>query len=176
MVGFDSRESDLPLRIAFPLLIANSLQWFAGRDRDQLTSSFATGHHWSIPLQDVTSSTRYVWVQGPNGSRFRAPLQDGKALLRGSHVGIYELRYGKQKARIAANLASASESGVSAHPELKIRGKRVPQPPPATSLTRVRPWALLLAAALALTLAEWASSSGPCWWNCSFDSRIPILV
>ena len=37
-LGFDLRQSDLPLRVAFPLLLMNALDWFAGEVDEDLGS------------------------------------------------------------------------------------------------------------------------------------------
>ncbi len=48
-IGFDVRESDLPLRVAWPLLLLNSINWFTDED-SQYLSSFRTGDVWRIPV------------------------------------------------------------------------------------------------------------------------------
>src|SRR5690606_11645345 len=47
-LGFDIRRSDLPLRVAWPLLLLNTINSFLEEDTDYI-SSFTTGEVWSIP-------------------------------------------------------------------------------------------------------------------------------
>ena len=48
-IGFDLRQSDLPLRVAFPVLLMNAVDWFAG-DVDDDLGSYRTGRTWRVPL------------------------------------------------------------------------------------------------------------------------------
>jgi Ca-activated chloride channel family protein len=47
-LGFDVRESDFPLRIAWPLLLLNVINDFVEEDVSYI-SSFKTGEVWRIP-------------------------------------------------------------------------------------------------------------------------------
>ena len=51
-MGFDLKKSDLPLRVAFPVLLVNALDWLAG-DTVEEAQRFATGQTWRIPLGGV---------------------------------------------------------------------------------------------------------------------------
>src|SRR5690606_768200 len=46
---FDVRRSDLPLRVAWPLLLLNSVDFFAQEDAGYL-SSYETGETWHVPV------------------------------------------------------------------------------------------------------------------------------
>ena len=48
-LGFDVRDSDLPLRTAWPLFVVNCINWFTDEDAQYL-SSFRTGDVWRIPV------------------------------------------------------------------------------------------------------------------------------
>jgi len=53
--GFDVTRSDLPLRIAFPILIINSLDWFSG-DNEQLIAGYTTGETWTVPVGESNAN------------------------------------------------------------------------------------------------------------------------
>ena len=52
------RESatDLPMRVAFPMLLVNTLDWFAGDQADLLTT-YPTGQRERVPLDGVVGAT-----------------------------------------------------------------------------------------------------------------------
>ena len=62
------RESatDLPMRVAFPMLLVNTLDWFAGDQADLLTT-YATGRRERVPLDGVVGATE-ADVKGPDGT------------------------------------------------------------------------------------------------------------
>ena len=45
---FDVRRSDLPLRVAWPLLLLNSIDFFVQEDAGYV-SSYETGETWYVP-------------------------------------------------------------------------------------------------------------------------------
>jgi len=60
--GRDS-ATDLPMRVAFPMLLVNTLDWFAGDQADLLTT-YATGSRERVPLDGVVGATE-AEVKGP---------------------------------------------------------------------------------------------------------------
>src|SRR5690606_4954888 len=46
---FDVRQSDLPLRVAWPLLLLNGIDFFVQEDAGYL-SSYETGETWHVPV------------------------------------------------------------------------------------------------------------------------------
>jgi hypothetical protein len=150
--GFDLKQSDLPLRVAFPVLVVNALDWFAGGDAS-LVASFSTGRPWRLP---VPAGASEVDVRAPDGSRSRAPVHEGRATLLGTRVGYYELTAAGAPPRLfAANLANPAESRIAPRRELVVGGKRIAQPDPPRVGVRRAVWSYLVAAALLLLLVEW---------------------
>lgn len=164
-VGFSlpaaGRESatDLPMRVAFPMMLVNTLDWFAGDQADLLTT-YPTGRRERIPLDGVVGATEAV-VKGPDGRETRTPVLDGLATFYGSQVGYYDVAAkdasGKTMAQItlAANLASAEESDIAPSSELTLGGKKL-QAPEAFEITRSQKlWWYFVLLALALIVTEW---------------------
>src|SRR5581483_12425054 len=60
-LGFDLRKSDLPMRVAFPALVVNALDWFAGADTG-LMPSVPLGQAWRLP---APAGALEVEVRGP---------------------------------------------------------------------------------------------------------------
>lgn len=164
-VGFslpaEGRDSatDLTLRVAFPMLLVNALDWFAGDTTDLLTT-YPTGSRERVPLDGVVGATE-AEVNGPEGKITKTPVIDGLATFYGAHVGYYGLTAkapdGSPLARIelAANLASAEESDIAPSVKLTLGGQALAEPE-AFAITRSRKlWIYLIVLAAALIVVEW---------------------
>lgn len=151
--------TDMPLRVAFPMLLVNTLDWFAGMTTDLLTT-YPTGRRERVPLDGVVGATE-AEVTGPDGNLTKAPVIDGLATFYGSRVGYYDLvakdATGTVMARIelAANLSSVDESDIAPSTELSLGGKKLAAPE-AFAITRSQKlWIFLVLIAMALIVVEW---------------------
>jgi hypothetical protein len=156
-----SAGTDLPMRVAFPMMLVNTLDWFAGDQADLLTT-YPTGQRQRIPLDGVVGATEAV-VKGPDGRETRTPVIDGLATFYGSQVGYYDVAAkdsaGRTMAQIAlaANLASADESDIAPSVELSLGGKKLAAPE-AFEVTRSQKlWWYFVLLAMALIVAEWVT-------------------
>lgn len=157
-VGRDS-ATDLPLRVAFPMLLVNALDWFAGDQTDLLTT-YPTGTRERVPLDGVVGVTQ-AEVKGPDGTVTHTPVLDGLATFYASRVGYYDVAAqgagGETVAQIelAANLASPGESDIAPSTELVLGGQSLAAPE-AFAITRSRKlWTYLILLAMALIVMEW---------------------
>lgn len=170
-LGFDPRDSDLPLRVAWPLVLLNSVNFFTDED-SQYISSFRTGDVWRVPV--VTESGQ-AKLRTPNGGDVLVPVHEGRAVYLGEHAGFYELRgiEGRDAAGgaraaggsgiaeppatsvFAANLLDAEESAIEAASELVVDGKKAGTLSGFQIGVRRELWIYLLVAALILTAIEW---------------------
>ncbi len=159
-LGRDS-ATDLPLRVAFPMLLVNTLDWFAGDQTDLLTT-YPTGVRERVPLDGVVGATQ-AEVKGPDGTVTQTPVIDGLATFYASRVGYYDVAAqgagGGTMAQIelAANLASPGESDIAPSTELLLGGKKL-ETPEAFAITRSRKlWTYLILLAMALIVMEWVT-------------------
>ncbi|HWO21222.1 MAG TPA: VWA domain-containing protein [Kofleriaceae bacterium] len=159
-MGRDS-ATDLPLRVAFPMLLVNALDWFAGDQTDLLTT-YATGSRERVPLDGVVGATQ-AEVKGPDGTLTQTPVIDGLATFYAAKVGYYDVAAkgvaGATIAQIelAANLASPGESDIAPSTELLLGGKKLEEPE-AFAISRSRKlWTYLILLAMALIAMEWVT-------------------
>jgi hypothetical protein len=168
-IGFSlpaqGRESatDLPMRVAFPMLLVNALDWFAGDQTDLLTT-YPTGSRERVPLDGVVGATE-AEVRGPDGVVTRTPVLDGLATFYGTRVGYYDLAAkapdGSVLARIelAANLASIEESDIAPSAKLTLGGtaggKQLAAPEAFAVTHSQKLWLYLIMFAAGLILVEW---------------------
>lgn len=156
--GFSLGGTDLTLRVAFPLLLVNALDWFAGDDAD-LVTTYRTGRRFRVPLDGVYGVPE-VEVALPDQRRTRAPVTDGHASFYGHSIGVHRLTAradGQVVAEIelAANLANPAESQVAPRRALALGGKDIPAPEGFRVTVRRTLWLYLALAALALLVVEW---------------------
>jgi von Willebrand factor type A domain/Aerotolerance regulator N-terminal len=153
-LAFAVRQSDLPMRTAFPLLLANSLA-FLGGSAPAAGLALRTGHPARLPAGERAAP---LTLTDPRGeTRTLAPL--GETIeWPVPAVGFYRLRAGGAPERIvAANLGDAVESDTAPAPALTLGGRLLPVPDPPQPGQRRPYWAWALTAAAALTLFEWWS-------------------
>jgi hypothetical protein len=158
--GRDS-ATDLPLRVAFPMLLVNALDWFAGDTTDLLTT-YPTGQRQRVPLDGVVGATEaeVTGPEGPLSTTTRTPVIDGLATFYGQHVGYYNVavkadNHDVAQIELAANLASPSESDIAPSAVLTLGGKKL-EPPEAFAITHSQKlWIYLILLATGLILVEW---------------------
>jgi Ca-activated chloride channel homolog len=154
-LAFDLRDSDLPLRISWPLLLLNTINDFVEEDTSYI-SSFRTGDVWRIP---VPADARDALLTMPDESSRTIPVLDGHAVFVGQHAGFYRLKAGPVGSEVetsfAANLSDLEESTIGPAPELKV-GEAVGGVLEGFKVgVRREIWIYLLAAALIMTTIEW---------------------
>ncbi|MCC9599355.1 BatA and WFA domain-containing protein [Stieleria sp. JC731] len=92
LLASDLDTSDLPLRIAFPVLMTNAMNWFfreTGEIRPALTTGIAADVPWDIGNVDETVMATMI---SPSGDSTPITVKDGFAKLGAlEHVGVYRL-------------------------------------------------------------------------------------
>jgi hypothetical protein len=153
VTGFDPRDSDLVLRVAWPLFVLNVIHSFVEEDATYL-SSFRTGEVWQIP---APSDDATVWIKDPAGVRHEVAVKEGRATFFGEHAGFYELEgAGKAVATLfAANLVDPDESQIEPVKDLRIGGERATAVAGFHIGIRRDVWVYLVAAVLLLSVFEW---------------------
>ena len=156
--GWSLKGTDLMLRVAFPLLLVNVLDWFAGDDADLITT-YTTGRRVRVPL-DGTIGINEAQLSLPDGTLARAPITDGLATFYASRVGVYSMtaRRDGQVAgtiQLAANLSNPAESAIAPQKELVVAGAKL-EPPEGFEVTRrTSIWLYLALLVLILLGVEW---------------------
>ena len=155
-VGFDLNRSDLPLRVAFPCLIHNWIEWVKGRGPSAVR---AIGPEAGGAYVGASAAVPARWRDGevevicPDGSARRAVCEDGRVALSGGWPGFYRIMQDGEPYEVALNFFDRAESSVvpdrSGAAEHRARAR--PELPRASEFF----WRILLLAALALLLLDW---------------------
>jgi len=165
-LGFDVRQSDLPLRVAFPVLIMNTIDWFAG-DVDEDLGSFRTGQTLVVPLRGARQQSRgpdsqvaqlrQAELTLPGGRLSSVPTHEGIVKLYGEQTGFYKLRVPElmRGFALALNLGSVEESSALVRSELRLASNVLRPPDTGQAALKRTLWPYLLLAALLLLMLEW---------------------
>lgn len=178
-VGFDIRESDLPLRVSWPLLLLNIINDFVEEDTSYI-SSFQTGGVWRIPAPSTLQEAELVRHELPASDapadaketevdKRQVPIEEGRAVYFGSRAGFYTLRNksieGAESSsptgedafatHFAANLVDPTESIIKPVPKLVVGDKEAGEVEGFTIGVRREIWTYLLLAVIAISAIEW---------------------
>lgn len=148
---FDVTRSDLPLRVAWPLFLLNTIDWFV-QEGAGFVSSYETGEDWHIPVPAGDGS---VTIVDPDGAERRVPVVDGTAVYAGRQAGLYTLRTSAGEEVLAANLGPTRETEIAPPERFEVAG-RVPGAvsEPGVALRREF-WIYFVLAVLAILMVEW---------------------
>ncbi len=154
---FDLRDSDLPLQIAFPILMANITSWLnPGRAFDT-----PTGLQPGVPVTIVPgASTTAVSVQKPDGTTWRADVGEIAPIFSETdQLGLYAVSLqddgGTRPAgSFAVNLFSPAESQIQPTATVRI-GQTTVETTTDGSVGQREFWPWLVGLAFIILLAEW---------------------
>ncbi|NOZ28849.1 MAG: VWA domain-containing protein [Chloroflexi bacterium] len=158
VLAFDLRKSDLPLRVAFPILVANLIDYLsAGEGMGGPLEGARPGRPVTIP---VPPEAEAVLVTLPDGSVERVDVRAGRAVFDGTtQLGVYEVAWvdgGEHPlGRFAVNLFDAAESAIAPANKLAVQGTVEMGGAGESPRGRREWWRALAWAGLALLLAEW---------------------
>lgn len=110
-VAFRPSQSDLPLRAAFPLLLANALAWFRPGVLGADARSYRTGSTVEVGVPAHAGEAR---VTGPDGRAATWPVTAGVlAYTATSRAGFHRVEAAGLAQDIAVSLCDASETDLS---------------------------------------------------------------
>jgi hypothetical protein len=157
IITFDLHESDLPLQIAFPILLANITHWLnPGR-----VFEVPTGLQPGIPIAispGVSAVT--VSVLRPNGEIWTTEAdQEQIFFAETSHLGFYRVSLRDQSGErsagsFAVNLFDPAEASITPAPDIRI-GQTTIETASQEDIGQRELWPWLLATAFVVLLAEW---------------------
>ncbi len=147
LIGFDLAKSDLPLKVEFPILLANSVAWLTGRDQSSDERTVRAGQPMIIPAAESAAI-----ITTPSGDEKEIEARDGSIVFAETRqTGIYKV---KDRPPFAVNLLSESESDTT--PRDSIRTRRGETSGQAETFSAEREiWRWVALAALFILALEW---------------------
>jgi hypothetical protein len=161
ILTFDLHDSDLPLRVAFPVLMANIVTWLSPGQALDFSGSLQPGQPAALSPGAGASA---VLVQKPDGEQRVLTVEEAQTLLfeETDQPGIYTVlvresagqEADRLAGRFAVNLFAPEESDIAPAPALQL-GQRTVDAPQAGDVGRREFWPWLAALALIILIVEW---------------------
>ena len=145
IIAFDPINSDLPVRVAFPLLIHNAVAWLANKNSDAQVQIQAGD---TLHLENGIHVVHGPLTASGSGQKFAV---DGD--FRPTRNGFYRIENGQEQKMIAVNTFDPAQSD--------LRSIGLPEPGPATVWPSVvgwlswPPWIYFGLLALSFSGLEW---------------------
>jgi len=158
ILTFDLHASDLPLRIDFPILVANLLEWYSPSQPFDAPDGLRPGEPIAIRAQAATSGYR---ITLPDGSVQTFPVGEVPLSFSSTmQLGTYqvELIRGMQvetSAAFAVNLFSPAESDIAPVDSITVGQTQIVDKKAGDEYGQRELWPWLAAAALAILFVEW---------------------
>ena len=165
VVAFNTKSSDLPLRVAFPILVANTIRYMSGND---------AGDTWQTPamgtvlgperIAEYAVGQEILAVVAPGAEAPDAPLAKEEATVTREReavaidkVGVYQGRTatGEMIPLFAANLNDAREVNIAVSEALPVTSEAPLQVIGDDFRIGAAPWRLIALAAFLVVLLEW---------------------
>jgi len=149
-LAIDITDSDLPLRVAFPLLMSNTIHWLAGEQTAEIAGALAGA---TIPLEANESiSTEPEFPGTPSSNEKPKAVRSG--FFQPLRNGFYRINRPDGAHWLAVNTFDAAESDLRA-PDSPPDESPHPSLLPLANLASWPIWQYLAIAAFALFAGEW---------------------
>jgi hypothetical protein len=153
-LGFDPLRSTWPLRVSFPIFIANAVDWLNPASDTAAQLLLHPGDAFRLPL---TRPIEHAEITLPDGTKRELPTdKDARELVFGdtTRQGVYRLMAGTNETAFAVSLLDSSESNTKPRDELRM-GKYAKVEATKVQRANLELWRTLAAIGLAVLLFEW---------------------
>lgn len=160
VVGFDLRDSDLPLQIAYPILFAGLFDYLTPSLSFDAPDGLLPGEPLTLfPETDVEG----IVVASPDNNVYALPLAENVIFADTDELGVYAITYQKSDTQqveyFAVNLFAPEESDIRTAETLTIGSNAVMQSA-EDEIARREFWPWLAAFAFLVLLIEWFAYHG----------------
>jgi hypothetical protein len=153
-IGFDILESNWPLRVSFPIFIANAVEWLNPANAKTSQLLVKAGEPFRLGLDRSETSAQ---VTLPGGQTRLVPIDpNASEFVFGDTAkqGVYRLRIGTNDMVFCVNLLDAAESNIKPRDELQL-GKYTKIRATSMQRANMEVWRSFVGLALLVLLGEW---------------------
>lgn len=152
-IGFDTLQSTWPLRISFPIFIANAVQWLNPASGKSSQWMLRAGETFRFPLNQPIASAEVVL---PDGTKQTIPAKEARELRFSdtARQGVYHVHAGTNEVDFCVNVLDAAESNTQPVEQLQF-GKFTKITNTEIKRANVEIWRWLAGVALAVLMFEW---------------------
>lgn len=154
VLTFDLRDSDLPLQVAFPVLLANLADWLTLGATGAIPTEVVPGEPL---LFSPPPGVEQVTIVRPDGSTLQMQPAAGRVRFVDTHeLGVYGVAWNEEvAAQVAVNLYAPQESALRPGEPFAAAAIRDDGTGRAVQPARREWWRLLALAALIVLMVEW---------------------
>ncbi len=153
-MGFDPLQSNWPLRVSFPIFLANAVEWLNPVSVRSAGQRLRVGEPirqtWSNPILEAK-------LTRPDGQSILVPTQqEGRELFYGNtdRSGLYTVLAGTNRTVFCVNLLDAAETSIAAQDRLSL-GRSTEGEGASLKKAPQELWRWLAGLALIVLLLEW---------------------
>jgi hypothetical protein len=153
VLTFDLHDSDLPLQVTYPILMANLINYLAPAEAFSAPEGLRPGETLTIK---PSGGDAVIAIVDPGGNRYAAPATEGGVVFADTRtLGVYTVLSNQAVlGSFAVNLFNPAESNIRPAQAVRIgRSEVAAAPREAQGQLEVWPWVAALA--FALLAAEW---------------------
>ncbi len=153
-VAFETLQSTWPLRISFPIFIANAVEFLNPASTRNSQLFVRAGEPFRFALLEKATGAE---VTLPNGTKRPLVLDaNAREIVFGETTmqGVYQLKVGTNAISFSVNLLDAAESNIKPKTELHF-GKYVQTQASTVKRANMEIWRWIVLGALAVLLFEW---------------------
>ena len=153
-IGFDVLESNWPLRVSFPIFIANAVEWLDPSSARNGQLLVKAGDPFRLALLEPASSAQVTLPDGATKSLKLDPTANELVFGDTARQGVYRLRLGTNDTVFCVNLLDAAESNIKPRDELQL-GKYTKVSATTNRRANMELWRTIASIGLLVLLVEW---------------------
>ncbi len=153
-IGFDILESNWPLRVSFPIFIANAVDWLNPANARGGQLLVKAGDAFRLPLLHPESAAQVTLPGGVKKSISLDPKANEFVFGDTARQGVYRLHLGTNDLAFCVDLLDAAESNIQPRDELQL-GKYTKVAATTMQRTNLELWRTIAAIGLLVLLGEW---------------------
>jgi hypothetical protein len=153
LLGFDLTKSDLPLKVAFPVMMSNIFNWLNPQKLEFSTLQTRAGEPFDVYLDPETTA---FYTRAPQEKWEKHPATVNPfSYTHTRKVGIYTISENDKQRYFTVNLADESESDIKTASVLQVAETSI-DPLVAEKISVQQPlWTFFLLFGCALMIVEW---------------------
>jgi Ca-activated chloride channel family protein len=153
-IGFDILESNWPLRVSFPIFIANAVEWLNPANARTGQLLIKAGDAFRLPLTQPEKSAQITLPGGKTKTLQIEPNANEFVFGETYKQGIYRLRLGTNSMAFCVNLLDLAESNIQPRDEIEL-GKYTKVTATTVRRTNMELWRSIAALGLLALMGEW---------------------
>jgi Ca-activated chloride channel family protein len=153
-IGFDTLESNWPLRVSFPIFVANAVEWLNPANAKGGQLLVKAGEPFRLSLATPQKSAEVTLPGGATRTLTLDPNSTELVFGDTSRQGVYRLRIGTNAITFCVDLLDSAESNIKPRDELQL-GKYTKVTATTLQRANMELWRTIAGLGLLVLMIEW---------------------